>query len=137
MYERMLDKRLTPQFEDMASYCGASSSLFKGLNYYLASEFGTQTKIRFPYGNQYGWGVKHSKGSRHICDIFPESMAFSVMLRLNNKQIKFIYDDLLEYSKYFIDNKYPCGDGGWIHYRVIYQCHLNDIKKLLNCKMVQ
>ena len=33
-----------------------------------------------------------------------------------------------------IDNKYPCGDGGWIHYRVICQEHFEDIKKLLEIK---
>ena len=31
-------------------------------------------------------------------------------------------------------NKYPCGDGGWIHYRVICQEHYEDIKKLLAVK---
>ena len=33
-----------------------------------------------------------------------------------------------------IDNKYPCGDGGWIHDRVICQEHYEDIKKLLEIK---
>ena len=53
------------------------------------------------------------------------------MLRLNNEQLKEVYDDLLVYTKQYINNKYPCGDGGWLHYRVICQCHLDDIKKLL------
>ena len=136
MYERMLDKRFPPGIEGMASYCGESSSLFEDLNEYLVTGFGTETKIRFPYGNHYGWGIKHSKGRRHICDIFPEAGAFSVMLRLNNKQFEDAYDNLLAYTKEYIDNKYSCGDGGWIHYRVICQCHLDDIKKLLNRKIV-
>ncbi len=69
----------------MIYYCGAGSNLFKELNEYLVNELETQAKIRFPYGNHYGWGIKHSKGRKHICDIFPETGAFSVMLRLNNE----------------------------------------------------
>lgn len=129
MYSRMLDKRFPPGIEDMISYCGAGSNLFKELNEYLVNQLETQAKIRFPYGNHYGWGIKHSKGRKHICDIFPETGAFSVMLRLNNEQFKEVYDDLSVYTKQYIDNKYPCGDGGWLHYRVICQCHLDDIKK--------
>lgn len=134
MYDRMLDKRFPPGIEDMIAYCGASSNLFKELNEYLVKELETQTIIRFPYGNHYGWGIKHSKGRRHICDIFPEDGAFSVMLRLNNEQFKEVYDGLSFYTKQYIDNKYPCGDGGWIHYRVICRCHLDDIRKLLSRK---
>ena len=36
--------------------------------------------------------------------------------------------------KNYIDHKYPCGDGGWIQYRVINSEHLDDIKKLLIVK---
>lgn len=36
--------------------------------------------------------------------------------------------------KEFIDKKYPCGEGGWIHYRVLTEQNLEDIKKLLRIK---
>ena len=60
MYEKMLNKQEVPSMEDLIAYCGANGALFQELNSYLTEEWNTQTLIRFPYGNSYGWGVKHS-----------------------------------------------------------------------------
>ncbi len=56
------------------------------------------------------------------------------MLRMDNRQYEAVYDDLLPYTKEVIDGKYPCGDGGWIHYRILCREHLEDAKKLLDQK---
>ena len=34
----------------------------------------------------------------------------------------------------YIDNKYPCGNGGWVHYRVLSEEDLDDAKLLLSAK---
>jgi len=57
------------------------------------------------------------------------------MTHLSDKQLQSVYDQLSEYAQKFVDNKYPCGDGGWIHFRVIRQEHMNDIRTLLNAKL--
>ncbi len=57
--------------------------------------------------------------------------AFTVMMRMTNKQYEVLYNQLTKYTQEFIDNKYPCGEGGWINYRVICEEHLEDAKKLL------
>lgn len=134
MYERMLDKQIVPTIEEMITYCGESSKQFIKLNSFLADHRGTQQEIRFPYGNKYGWSVTHRKKKKLICDIFAEKDAFTVMLRLTNDQFESLYDELLPYTQEYIRNKYPCGDGGWIHYRVLNEEHLNDIEKLLALK---
>lgn len=59
------------------------------------------------------------------------------MLLLSDKQFKKIYEYLQKYTKKYIDNKYFCGDGGWIHYRVTRKEHLEDIKKLLAIKCLE
>lgn len=46
-----------------------------------------------------------------------------------------VYKNVQKYTKDYIDNKYPCSDGGWVHYRVICEEHLEDIKKLLVVKL--
>ena len=51
------------------------------------------------------------------------------MMRLTNVQYESIYGELKKYTQEHIDNKYPCGEGGWIHYRVICQEHFEDIKR--------
>lgn len=134
MYERMLDKRTMPTIEEMIRYCGENAELFSGLNAFLTTTFETDQKVVFPYGNKYGWGIGHYKKKKLMCNIFAEVGAFTVMMRLSNTQYEAIYDSLEKYAREHIDNKYPCGDGGWIHYRVTCKEQLEDIQKLLVLK---
>lgn len=134
MYERMLDKHTMPSIEDMTKFCGGNSERFSSLNEWLGLVFGTEQKIVFPYGNKYGWGVAHKKKNKLICNVFAEDNAFTVMMRLSDKQYNTVYDRLQKYTQAYIDNRYPCGDGGWIHYRVTDREHLDDIKILLSVK---
>ena len=134
MYERLLNKQNVPTYEELAAYCGESGALFRKLNEQLSQLYGTTQEIRFPYGNKYGWGVSHRKKKKLICDVFAEAGAFTVMLRLSNQQFDAVYDQMLPYTQNYIDNKYPCGEGGWIHYRVLDEAHLEDVLRLLAVK---
>ena len=132
MYERMLNKQTIPTIEEMTKFCGESSERL--LNEWLTSTFHTEQKIVFPYGKKYGWGVAHKKKNKLICNVFAENSAFTVMVRLSDKQYNTIYNRLQKYTQEYIDKKYPCGDGGWIHYRVTSKEYFNDIKILLSVK---
>lgn len=134
MFERMLDKKNQPSFEEMVAYTLKLSSSFKEINNYIKSKYETTTLIKFPYGNNYGWGVKHEVKTKHFCYVFPEVNSFTVMIRLLNKNINQIKDNLDDYSKLQIENMYPCGQGGWLHYRVISDENMNDLKKIINVK---
>ncbi len=134
MYERMLNKQTAPTMEEMTVFCGENAERFSLLNEWLTSILNTEQKVVFPYGNHYGWGVAHKKKNKLICNVFAEDNAFTVMMRLSDKQYKSVYDQLQKYTQESIDNKYPCGDGGWIHYRVTCEEHLDDIKALLSVK---
>lgn len=134
MYERMLDKQHRPTMAQFAAHCGARETLFAQLNRYLPEALGAESLLRFPYGNSYGWGVKYFIKNKHICDVFAEKDAFTVMLRLTDAQFRKIYNSVTDYTKEHIDKKYPCGAGGWIHYRVLTEQHLNDAEKLLCLK---
>ena len=134
MFERMLDKQVTPTIENMIAYCDDKGELFKTLNAYLTEVCKTQQEIRFPYGKHYGWSVTHRKSKKLICDIFPEAGSFTIMLRLTYKQLEMVYNRVSEYTQKYIDNKYPCSDGGWIHYRILYEEHLIDGQELLSIK---
>lgn len=134
MYERMLNKSVVPTVEEMTEYCGDNSELFHAINDWLTDTFGTEQKVVFPYGNSYGWGIGHYKKKKLICNIFAEAGAFTVMIRMTDKQYQAIYNDVKKYTKDYIDNKYPCNDGGWIHFRVVEKEHYEDILKLLEIK---
>jgi len=134
MYERMLDKLAKPTIEEMAVFCGENAERFSLLNEWLASVFHTDERIVFPYGNHYGWGVSHKVKNKLICNIFAEDNAFTVMMRLSDRQYQTVYSQLQEYARGLIDNKYSCGDGGWIHHRVTEEEQFDDIKTLLAVK---
>lgn len=134
MYERMLNKQVTPTIEEMKKYCKENAGSFAMLNDWLTATFETEQTVAFPYGNSYGWGITHRKKRKLICNVFAEDNAFTVMVRLSDKQCKNVYGQLQKYAKELIDNKYPCNDGGWIHYRVLCQEDLQDIQKILSVK---
>lgn len=114
MFERMLDKQATPTIEEMTKFCGENAERFSLLNEWLTFSFGTETKIVFPYGNHYGWGIAHRKKKNLICNVFAENNAFTVMMRLSDKQYKSVYDQLHTYTQEYIDDKYPCA-AEWLH----------------------
>lgn len=135
MYERMLDKQEEPTLENMYAYCGACAPLFMEINAFAAETLGTEQSIRFPYGNKYGWCVAHRVKSKLICNIFAERDAFTVMLRLSDKQFHAVYEKVGSDMQRKIDERYPCGDGGWLHVRVTNQAALQDVKELLRQKL--
>lgn len=118
----------------MAEYCGKRRDEFLVFNKYLSETLGAVGEIRFPYGSAYGWSVTYRKGKKLICDIFAEADAFNVMLRLTNKALESVYSSVDEYAQKCIDAKYPCGEGGWLHYRVNEPCRLEDILRLTALK---
>lgn len=134
MHERMLNKQVVPTVSEMTEYCGEVAGLFTALNGWL-SEHSDEQRIAFPYGNSYGWCVSHRKKKKLICNVFVEDNSFTVMMRLSDKQYQTVYHELHKYAQEHIDRRYPCGDGGWIHYRVTNEEQLEDIKKLLKMKM--
>lgn len=134
MYERMLDKAVKPDFNALADYCGKRKEEFLAYNDFLAETMNTVSEIRFPYGNAYGWCVTHRRGKKLVCDVFAEADAFNVMIRLPDKASMSVYDSLGEYAKECVDERYPCGEGGWLHYRVSEPWQLSDLMRLTALK---
>lgn len=99
MYERMLNKQVMPSIEEMTEYCGENAELFSMLNDWINATFGTEEKVVFPYGNSYGWGIAHRKKGKLMCNVFAEDNAFTVMVRLSEKQCKLVYEQLQKYTK--------------------------------------
>lgn len=134
MYERMLDRQEEPTIAQMTAYCRDCGDLFVRLNEWLSGTYETAQAITFPYGNQYGWGIAHRKKKKLICHVFAEVNAFNVMMRLSDEKFASVYLQLRRETQEQIDHKYPCGNGGWLHYRVTCREQLSDIQKLLSVK---
>jgi len=136
MYERMLNKQKTPTFEDLIRHSGERGALWLALDADLTETFQAVRLIRFPYGKDYGWGVKYSVKSKHICDIFAEDGAFSALFQISSKAMDTVYEELGPSGKTVWDNKYPCASGGWIDFRVLTSGELADLKKIIHAKIM-
>ena len=140
MYERMLDKSIEPSFDDMLCYIGERGELFAEFRRRLGQVCPVETAIRFPYGKHYGWSVRcgqQGKSNKHICDAFAEAGAFTVHFRINNAQLDNVYNKLSDYSKKICDDKYPCGEGGWLSFRVFSKENLSDVLAILSAKLIK
>lgn len=137
MYERMLDKQAMPSIADMAAYCGGNGGLFTLLDGWMSQAYGTERQVVFPYGRKYGWGIAHRVKGKLICNIFAESGAFTVMVRLSDRQFSAAYGQVHQAAQVCIDKRYPCGDGGWIHFRVTSKEEFDDIQKILSVKFAK
>jgi hypothetical protein len=135
MYKRMLDKQITPTFNELINYSGERAALWIKLDNFLDEKFSASKLIRFPYGKDYGWGVKYSKKSKHICDVFAEEAAFSVFLQAASGAVEKVYGELSDYAKSLWGEAYPCKNGKWIDFRVLSPEHLEDAKKIICARM--
>jgi hypothetical protein len=139
MHERMLNKKVVPTEKEINEYIGEKS--IENINIIkksLEKIFEINIELKFPFGNNYGWGYKISNKSKHLFYIFFERNSITIMLQIGgikseNEMEK--YSKLSEEGKKYWENRYPCGEnGGWIHYRIINKKQLIDIGIFLTIK---
>lgn len=138
MYERMLNKLKEPSITEIHDVIGDNSILL--LNIFeeiMKQRYDLKRDLKFPFGNNYGWGYKYSHKTKHLCYVFFEKDAITIMLQIGGDLVHKLEKVLLEClpkTKSYWDNRYPCGEGGWIHYRVLNGEELNDVIRLLALK---
>jgi hypothetical protein len=139
MYERLLNKSVMPDEVAIQDHLEPQSCcrliIFENLlkaNYQLVRE------LKFPFGNNYGWGYKYSHKLTHLCYVFFEKNAFMVMLQIGDKQVSLLESQIslfLRKTQELWENRYRCGEhGGWIHYRVLTDEELADVVKLIEIR---
>jgi len=135
MYERMLDKTTQPSFEEMLTYVGSAAKLWLELEEYLINSWSATRTIRFPYGKDYGWGGGYKRKSKHICDVFAEEGAISILMQIKTASMDRILFDLDKETVALWEGAYPCGTGRWIDFRVTTESQLKDAKKIISAKI--
>lgn len=139
MYERMLEKNNKPCLSQIIEYIGKDryARLCK-LETCLETQYSLSKELRFPFGNNYGWGYKYSHKSFHLCYAFFEKGAFTVMIQIGDKQVPAVEKMLVTLTpkaKELWDSRYPCGNnGGWIKYHILEDADLPDIIQYIQSK---
>lgn len=139
-YARMLEKKKKPTPVMIDKYLGEESAArLHQLEVQLAEHYTLVSELRFPFGNNYGWGYKFSHGRKHLCYAFFEEGAFTVTLELGDSsvaRVEEVLPSLTEQARELWKNRYPCGEhGGWIHYRILKDEDLADVLALIQAKV--
>jgi len=132
MCERLLDKNNPPAADFIPEYVGEKShAILLRFEDFLNGHYQLTREMKFPFGNQYGWGYKYSHKASHLCYAFFESGAFTVTLHPGDRhvpRVEQILPGLSKKAQGLWENRYPCGKrGGWVHYRVMDADGLNDV----------
>jgi hypothetical protein len=134
----MLDKNVIPDLKDIGSFIGDESlSNFNRLDIFLNRNYELTKEIKFPFGNDYGWAYKYSVKGKLLCYLFFEKGSFTVTITIGKNEVPKLnksLPDFLPKTKELWSNRYPCGEGGWIHYRVLNENELTDIQSLIAIK---
>ena len=135
----MLDKNIIPTGHEIEKHLGKKAiknvlQIKRGLE----KLYEINIEIKFPFGNNYGWGYKISNKTKHLFYLFFEKGSITAMIQINKikteKELEY-YNKLSWEGKNYWENRYPCGEnGGWIHYRILNREHIKDIGLYLSIK---
>jgi hypothetical protein len=138
--KRLADKSTQPTEDFVRGFMGGDAwrrlSRFEDM---LRARYELQRELKFPFGNEYGWGFRYCHNKTLLLYVFFEKGGFCCTISINDKgapQAEAILGDLLPETQTLWKNRYPCGDyGGWIHYSVETDKELPDIIRLIDIKV--
>ncbi len=135
---RLMDKTIVPLSVQIKNLLGkeATKRLLK-FESFLQKNYDLERELKFPFGNKYGWGYRYSHKNKLLCYVFFERNSFTVTITIGKSEVHRLYkelNNLLPKTKELWENRYPCGDGGWMHYQVENEDEICDIKKLISIK---
>ena len=138
MGERLLDQAAKPTPETIAQLLGAGAfERLKRLECSLRSNYDLSVSLEFPFGNSYGWGYKYSHKAQMLCYAFFERDSFTVTVSLGKAalpRLNAVLASLLPKTQKLWEERYPCGEGGWVHYPVGSDGELDDVLTLIRCR---
>jgi len=83
-----------------------------------------------------GWGgVNYRVGKNFLCYIHPERKSLFIAIQISEEKIEKIKSQLSEYCLKVWENRYPCGKGGWMWYRLSNSYQVDEVRLLFNNKI--
>lgn len=81
-----------------------------------------------------GWGINYRVGKNSLCYVHPEKTSLFVAFQITEAKMNEIKPFLSEYAWKVWENRYPCGKGGWMWYRLTDTKQIAELRLLLNNK---
>jgi hypothetical protein len=140
MYERMLNKMNIPTMDAIQETIGkAALDKLNQFESFLMELYDLHRELKFPFGNNYGWGYKYSHKNKHLCYLFFEQGGFTIFTQIGDKQVSEMENKLVllsDKAKSIWSSRYPCGEhGGWINYRVIREEDIMEALEFIKVKV--
>lgn len=136
--KRFFDKNKVPKLSEIEQLLGSySMKRLEKLDSFLKGNYNIVRELKFPFGNRYGWSYKYSTNGKMLCYVFFEEGTFTVTITIGKSEVSKLVDELpqmLQKTRELWENRYHCGEGGWIHYRIENDNELTDIHKLIYIK---
>jgi hypothetical protein len=69
--------------------------------------------------------------------VFPENGAFTITIQIGKNELPKLNKKMSLFgqkTKELGEHRYPCGEGGWLHYKALNVRELEDIKELIRIK---
>jgi hypothetical protein len=136
--DRMLNKNITPTKDEIFKHIGSiGETMLIKFDEAFSKQYNMNRELKFPFGNNYGWGYKYSHKTKHLCYVFFEKDQIDVLLQLSSKdkeKLNQLIEEGLPFTKELWKNKYPCSDGGWINYRPKTKEDIAELMRLLAFK---
>lgn len=105
----------------------------------LRERYDLNREMKFPFGNEYGWGFRYAHRKSLLLYVFFEEGGFCCTISINDKgaqEVEAMLGDLLPEIQTLWKNRYPCGvDGGWLHRSVSSDNELPDLARLVGVKV--
>jgi hypothetical protein len=140
MVKRLTEKSHQPTEEIVRDFIGENAwQRLIQLENMLRERYDLNREMKFPFGNEYGWGFRYSHKKSLLLYVFFEENSFCCTISINDKgapQVDAMQKDLSPEIKTLWENRYPCGDfGGWVHIPAYSDNMLPDIIRLLSVKI--
>ena len=137
---RMTEKAHTPPEELIQLFMGEDAwARLKRFEELLGELYDLNSEIRFPFGNEYGWGFRYAHKKSLLCYVFFEKGGFCCTISINDagaQKVEAMFGELHPAIQNIWRNRYACGaDGGWIHHSVAGDDELPDLIRLIGVKV--
>ena len=133
-----MDQAARPTPEIIAQLLGTDALMrLKRLEASLRLDYDLSVSLEFPFGSTYGWGYKYSHRAQMLCYAFFERDSFTVTVSLGKAalpRLNAALASLLPKTQKLWEERYPCGEGGWVHYPVGSDGELEDVLTLIRCR---
>lgn len=122
MHERMLDKSTQPGDAEMLTTIGEPlGRAWNALRRFLAETYAVDP-IFNSGGKKYGWNLQYRLGSRPLCEMYPESGSFTVLVILGKLELEKalqVLDDFTPLVRQALLESPRFHDGCWMYMRVL------------------